>query len=367
MTALGFPAFPPVGRGVFARSWWGREWIKAMEDSALDEAQLRHGRKYARGGYVGAITVSAGRLSATVRDYEDDTSYQTIMRLEPLSDAEWRRFLDQVATQSGHIAALLDGDMPADLVDAAADAGVRLLPDIGDLDPECTCPGWELPCRHAAALAYQVSWLLDSDPFVLLLLRGKATADLLSDLQSRSATEPATTAFARQPAELPDPPTIPTEAPPPPDIPAADGIDPAGLALLVIDAAQRARRMMTTDLPDLPRTADLVRYAATYPSVHLDVDPRAIEAWRNGGWDGLHVLETTWRPPTALTARAADAANTVAEGPIEVHHNHWTMGNTQVRLGRDGRWYPYRDQNGQWWPAGPPQPDIASALIAVLA
>ncbi|MGH3860457.1 SWIM zinc finger family protein [Actinokineospora sp.] len=121
------------------------------------------------------------------------------MRLEPLSDHEWRRFLDQIAVQAGHIAALLDRDMPAELVHAAADAGVRLLPDIGDLDPECSCPGWEMPCRHAAALAYQVSWLLDADPFVLLLLRGKDEAELLGDLHGRSAapaTELATEVFA---------------------------------------------------------------------------------------------------------------------------------------------------------------------------
>ncbi|WP_436497684.1 SWIM zinc finger family protein [Actinokineospora sp. HUAS TT18] len=366
MTALGFPAFPPVGRGSMARTWWGRAWIKAMEDSALDERQLRDGRKYARGGYVGAITVSAGRMSASVRDYEDDTTYQTVMRLEPLSEAEWRRFLDQVATQSGHIAALLDGDMPAELVDAAADAGVRLLPDLGDLDPECTCPGWELPCRHAAALAYQVSWLLDSDPFVLLLLRGKATADLLADLQSRVSTFPAAEAFAQPFVPLPDPPPVPDEPLVELDVPAAEGIDPVALALLAKDAASRARQLMVGEVPDLPCTADLVRYAAVY-SVDLDVDPRSVAAWRNGGIDGLRVLSTTWRPPPAVAARAADTAAAAVEGAVEVHDNHWTFGDAQVRLGRDGRWYPYRDQDGEWWPVGPPQADIASALIAVLA
>ena len=367
MTALGFPALPPAGRGSFARTWWGRAWIKAMEDSALDERQLRDGRKYARGGYVDAITVSPGRLAASVRDYEDDTVYQTVMRLEPLSDSEWRRFLDQVATQSGHIAALLDGDMPADLIDAASDAGVRLLPEIGDLDPECSCPGWELPCRHAAALAYQVSWLLDADPFVLLLLRGKAAADLLADLQSRSTTEPATDAFARVVVPLPDPPAVPVDPPVPLDIPPAEGVSPDALALLALDAAYRARRMMVADVPDLPRAADLVRYAATYSTVEVEVDPRAVAAWQNGGFDGLHVLETTWRPPAAVATRAGDAAAAVAEGVIVVRHNHWTVGDVQVRLGRDGRWYPYRDRSGEWWPAGVPQADIASALIMVLA
>ncbi|SDI76927.1 Uncharacterized conserved protein, contains Zn finger domain [Actinokineospora alba] len=377
MIARGFPAFPPAKRrpGHFARTWWGRAWIKAMEDSALDEQQLRQGRKYAYTGYVGSITVSPGRLAATVRDYEDDTSYQTVMRLEPLSDAEWRRFLDQIAVKAGHIAALLDRDMPAELVDAAGDAGVRLLPDIGDLDPECSCPGWEMPCRHAAALAYQVSWLLDADPFVLLLLRGKDEAELLGDLHGRSAppaTELAVDVFARRQQALPEPPPIPDGKPTVLSVPPAEGVDPEALELLATDAATRAREMLTGDVPDLARRPDAIRYAATYPAAEARLRSvegldRAVAAWRNGGEQGLRVLETSWQPPAASRARADDALAAVAEGSVIASRNHWTVGEVQLRLGRDERWYPYRDQGGEWWPVAPPQADVAAALIAVLA
>lgn len=346
-----------------------------MEDSALDEQQLRQGRKYAHTGYVGSITVSPGRLAANVRDYEDDTSYQTVMRLEPLSDAEWRRFLGQIAVKAGHIAALLDRDMPAELVDAAADAGVRLLPDIGDLDPECSCPGWELPCRHAAALAYQVSWLLDADPFVLLLLRGKDEAELLGDLHCRSAppaTELAAEVFARSPVALPEVPTVPEGLPAVLSVPAAEGIDPEALELLATDAAARARQMLIGEVLELARRPDAIRYAATYPVAESRLRPmvdgldRAVAAWRNGGEQGLRVLEHTWQPPTTHRARADDALASVAEGEVTVERNHWTMGDLQLRLGRDNRWYPYRDQQGEWWPAAPPQPDITAALLTVL-
>ncbi|WP_236781102.1 SWIM zinc finger family protein [Amycolatopsis sp. BJA-103] len=170
----GFPAFGAQGgHGQFARSWWGRAWINAMEDTALDLRQLKQGRKYAAEGRVGPITVSPGRIGAVVDDQEGQ--YRTEVRLAELTDTEWDRFLDRVASRAGHLAALLDRDMPHDLVEAADDAGVHLLPGIGDLDPDCDCPGWELPCRHAAALSFQASWLLDADPFVLLLMRGKGS------------------------------------------------------------------------------------------------------------------------------------------------------------------------------------------------
>ena len=41
----------PVERGrAFARSWWGLAWLKALEDTALDGAQLKLGRPARAGG-----------------------------------------------------------------------------------------------------------------------------------------------------------------------------------------------------------------------------------------------------------------------------------------------------------------------------
>ena len=184
--ARGFAAFGAQRRSTRGRSWWARAWVQALEDTSLDSDQLRKGRRYANSGQVGAITISPGRIAAMV--YSPDDTYEAVVQVDELSEDAWRRFLDQVAARAGHIAALLDGDMPHDLVEAAADAGVALLPGIGDLDPTCTCDGWELPCQHAAALCYQVAWLLDDDPFILLLLRGRSREDLLDELQARSSS-----------------------------------------------------------------------------------------------------------------------------------------------------------------------------------
>ena len=110
--------------------------------------------------------------------------YHTSVTLSPLTDDEWDRLLDALASKAGRLAALLDGDMPRDVVRAAVDADVALLPAAGDLDPECDCPTWDLPCVHAAALSYQTGWLLDADPFVLFLLRGRSREDLLDELRA---------------------------------------------------------------------------------------------------------------------------------------------------------------------------------------
>lgn len=137
----GFPAFPArPGRGPFARTWWGRAWLQAMEDTALDLRQLKKGRSYAAAGLVGPITVSPGLITATTED-ADDGPYRTGVHLAELSTTDWELLLDRAADHSGHLAALLDRHLPPELAEV-----VPLLPGIGDLDPDCDCPGWELPC-----------------------------------------------------------------------------------------------------------------------------------------------------------------------------------------------------------------------------
>ncbi|HET6703320.1 SWIM zinc finger family protein [Amycolatopsis sp.] len=348
----GFPAFGAGGR--LARSWWGRAWVRAMEETALDLRQLKKGRKYAAAGLVGPITVSPGRIAAVVDD-ADGGPYRTQLRLAELPEADWTRFLDRVASRAGHLAALLDRDLPPDLVEAA---GVELLPGIGDLDPECDCPGWELPCRHAAALSFQTSWLLDADPFLVLLMRGKGEREIRFELESRIAPAVEPLAVDRVPGELPDLAEFrPSGAP---SIPAAPGVSAAAFALLAANAAGRARGLLE-GRPWPARRVDAVRLAAEFPAAAERLGEgagfaRAVAAWRYGGQDGVEVLESPWTPPKAVVAAARAALGDVPEEPV-FERNHCTVGEVQLRLDRTGRWHPYRLEGDTWWPSGPPERD----------
>jgi len=403
--ARGFPAFEAQRRSTRGRSWWARAWVQALEDTSLDSDQLRKGRRYANSGQVGTITISPGRIAATV--YSPEDTYEAVVRVDELSENDWGRFLDQVAARAGHIAALLDGEMPHDLVEAASDAGVLLLPGIGDLDPACTCDSWELPCQHAAGLCYQVAWLLDSDPFVLLLLRGRSREDLLDQLQSRQVRsgEPAGDASASADpagsarpdgvlvadvlttpvAALPDVPELPGKVTL--DELAVSGIEPpqgfapATLQLLVLDAARRARAVLNALLHGTPEPQpldewqDAVRLAADFPELtetltETMTEPLAdgadlalgIQAWRYGGAPGLDVLEHTWTPATAELARARTEL-VAADFTVEIRDNRITVGSdTQVRLDHLGRWHPYRLVGETWTPTAPATTDPLTAL-----
>ncbi|MFI7099100.1 SWF or SNF family helicase [Streptomyces sp. NPDC050161] len=413
-----FAALPPVRGGAFARTWWGRAWLKALEDSALDNAQVKLGRRHARAGAVGAVSVRPGRITAVVQD-RDHTRHRSDVLLQQLGDADWDRLLDVMADRAGHIAALLDRDMPPVLVEDAAAAGIELLPGIGDLESACSCEAWD-HCAHSAALCYQLARLLDEDPFLLLLMRGRGERELLDELQARSAAraEPAPGvggARAAAPAGVRAAEVFaardilpPLPAPPPPvDVPGpapslgggappAPGVDVPSLEFLTADTAIRARGLLaealaswhadTPPAPALSPAQDAVRLAAAGPDAAVAArlaagsgrDARAlslaVRAWRLGGVAALEVLEEDHVPDPDALARADDRlAAAWDEGEprprLRAARGRWTVvgEDTQIRYGRDGRWWPYRKEHGRWAPAGPASDDPAAALASLSA
>lgn len=410
-----FAALPPAhGRG-FAQSWWGQAWLKALEDTALDLQQLKAGRRLARAGAVGAVSVRPGRITAVVQD-PDGTAHRSDVLLQQLTDAEWDRFLGMTVERAGHIAALLDREMPPHLVEDAAAAGVELLPGIGDLEPECDCDAWD-HCGHTAALSYQMARLLDQDPFVLLLMRGRAERELLDELQVRSVAQAeaeetpeeeqdeaqegvyAAVAYAEGAVlpPLPDLPPLPSEPGLPPSLDTeaepAPGIDVTALEFLAARAAAEAHRLLAEALApgherqpvevELTPGEDAVRLAAAAPGAPVvtrlasasdrgkDGLALAVRAWEFGGPAALSVLEEEWTPGAEALARARaalDAAWDEDERPqLRAARNRWTVvgGDAQLRHGDDGRWWPYRKERGRWTPAGPATHDPATALAVV--
>ncbi|MFL5993275.1 MAG: SWIM zinc finger family protein [Streptomyces sp.] len=401
-----FAAFPPRASedDRFAATWWGNAWVSALEEGALDAKRLARGRSYAEQGNVDAITVTPGLVLAYVQGSRP-RPYRVQVRLRTLGDADWDRFLDLAADRTGHIAALLDKEMPQ----ALAECGVPLLPGPGDLEPQCSCPDRGHPCKHAAALCYQTARLLDADPFVLLLLRGRGERELLDALSRLSAARAARAAQEQEPAPLPGvraaealaprrlpplPAPLPAPAHPeqPPAYPASPGgPDPFALDQLATDAAARAHALLGTGrdpVGELTLWQDAVRLAAARPGSGLtagtralyaslaaatDRTPadlaRAVAAWRQGGIEGLAVLEDPWDPPAGRFDRARPLLLAADLPAFRPWHNHLTHphGHIQLRLGRDGLWYAYESEPGRddWWPRGTPDLDPVGALTGL--
>lgn len=184
MTSVVHPRLAPRRSTARATTWWGKAWVRALEEAAYAEADLRASRVLARGGHVGQIATQPGGYVASVEDRRGLwTVSGTIPTLDrPAVDA----LVEAVAAESGRIAALLAGDLPYPLVEHAEEAGVELLPFGGELGSSCSCDHWVDPCVHALAVLQQLAWLIEADPFVLLQLRGMPRDELLARLHHRA-------------------------------------------------------------------------------------------------------------------------------------------------------------------------------------
>ena len=404
------------GRQEFGRTWWGRAWLQALEQRArLDPDRLPRGRDYARSGAVGELTLAPGEARALVQGRKTEP-YEVRIRVRRFTDDEWDRVLAAISARLGHAAALLDGELPPEIADDAAAAGLDLLPGGGELGPRCSCPDDADPCKHSAAACYLLTDALDADPFTLFLLRGRTRDQVLAGIRARRRGQAANpgndtgtgtpTAASRQvPDEGVDArmafaaaksaAAIPALPLPPhrPGAPAALPVDPPpwrsglreDLVELAADAASRAWEMAMGLSADaglcLDPDADLARRAARALGTpafaalaarsgagERDLARQAL-AWRQGGPAGLESLRGEWDPaaedPDAArlltAARAALRAKTGAVQAI-VQGNRVTAGRLQLRLGRDLRWYPYARSDNDWEPSGVPEADPDRAL-----
>ena len=184
MTTVVHPRTPARRGAARATRWWAKAWVRAVEEASYTTGDLAVARSLSRSGRIGQISVEPGRFVAAV---EDEQGLWAVLGSVPVFDpAAGEAFVETVAAEAGRVAALLSGDLPHTLVEHAEEAGVELLPFGSELGSTCTCQAWIDPCPHALAVMYQLAWLVEDDPFVLLHLRGLARDDLLARLHERT-------------------------------------------------------------------------------------------------------------------------------------------------------------------------------------
>jgi len=189
-----FPDSPgrpiPVDGGIKARSkrgsigerWWSRRFIAVLESYGMS-GRLQRGRSYARKGQVLEFELRQGRVTARVQGSRPQP-YKVSIGVLPLTTRQWREVERRLASQALFRAKLLAGEMPAEIERVFADCGTPLFPrSAADLDMRCSCPDWEVPCKHLAAVCYVLAEAFDDDPFGMLAWRGRGRDELLAVLR----------------------------------------------------------------------------------------------------------------------------------------------------------------------------------------
>jgi uncharacterized Zn finger protein len=173
----------------FSRTWWGQEFIQALENIS-DAGRLSRGRAYVSNGKMTFFEIKDGIVAATVRGsinayfgvYKEPL-YITTIEFQPISAAKWAAAIALIASRASLISRLLLNEIPSNIEDSFTTLGLNLLPHgEKDFNAQCSCPDYGNPCKHIAGVYYRVAAELDRDPFLLFELRGLSREDLHKEL-----------------------------------------------------------------------------------------------------------------------------------------------------------------------------------------
>lgn len=168
-------------RGAMADTWWSSRLVELLASYGLG-ARMQRGRRYARQGQLVSFVVQPGQVLAQVQGSRR-TPYVVSVRFRSPDERGWATVQARIEESLQIPARLLAGEVPAELETIFDRAGVPLLPRRwDDLDASCSCPDWESPCKHLAAVLYVFADQLDDDPWLLLLWRGRTRAELLAHI-----------------------------------------------------------------------------------------------------------------------------------------------------------------------------------------
>jgi uncharacterized Zn finger protein len=165
-------------RGSIGSTWWSRRFIDILE-RVCDKGRLSRGRAYARAGQVLSIDLASGVVRAAVQGSRRKP-YEITIEIEAYDEERWTAIEEAIAAQAVYRAKLLAGEMPTEIEKLFAALGIDLFPR--DLDMECSCPDWGLPCKHLSAVLYLLAESFDDDPFLVLAWRGRSRDRLLGSL-----------------------------------------------------------------------------------------------------------------------------------------------------------------------------------------
>ncbi len=158
-----------------------QQWLEVFDgfDAKLRPRIVR-GRTLARGGRVRELEVAPGTALGEVKE---SATHRPTLRVRTFDEAEWASVVQVLRSRLDLLGALVEGSLEPELLTLLARQGVPLLPRSQEIDGDCDCGDWAVPCPHVAALHHVVGEALEGEPFLAFTMRGRTRDQLLSDLR----------------------------------------------------------------------------------------------------------------------------------------------------------------------------------------
>lgn len=170
------------------QEWWVDRWLDLLSSYRFKK-RLERGRSYAREGNVLSIDFADSKAKATVQGSEAEP-YRVSISLDSFSKEDWDFAIAKMSEKAVFTAQLLAGEMPESIEAVFTASGLSLFPfTLNEVRSRCSCPDKANPCKHIAAVYYQLGDRFSEDPFIIFQLRGRTKNQIIERLrQIRSQT-----------------------------------------------------------------------------------------------------------------------------------------------------------------------------------
>ncbi|MDR3291904.1 MAG: DEAD/DEAH box helicase [Methanobrevibacter sp.] len=160
----------------YGKTWWGIKWLEALNGIDLSN-RLPRGKTYANTGKVHDIEIFSNVVSSKV-DGNFASYYNVKIMPKSFNEAEKTLIAEVINNSPSILSALINKKLPEELYDELIKLDIQLFPsDWSQINADCNCPDYAMPCKHIAALIYMISTEIDKDPFVAFKIHD---CDLLS-------------------------------------------------------------------------------------------------------------------------------------------------------------------------------------------
>lgn len=175
---------PPADYNIDDEAWWVQRWVDLLNNYRFKK-RLERGRKYAREGNILNLDYKGSKVVALVQGTAQEP-YKLSIWLDSFTDEDWNYVVDSLAEHALFSAQLLAGEMPADIEAVFTANGLSLFPfQLAEVHSRCDCPDPKNPCKHIAAVYYQLGDFFREDPFILFQLRGRDRPQILDALRQK--------------------------------------------------------------------------------------------------------------------------------------------------------------------------------------
>ncbi|EGJ31870.1 MULTISPECIES: SWIM zinc finger family protein [Moorena] len=185
------------------QEWWVERWNELL-NSYRFKKRLERGRIYAKEGNILSIDFLGPQVVAKVQGTAPEP-YELTISIEPFTEEDWNYVVQTLASKAIYSAQLLAGEMPHNIEEVFTSNGLSLFPfTLSDVRSRCNCPDPKNPCKHIAAVYYELGDRFSEDPFVLFQLRGSTKEQILDALRKLRSGQAPETSATEQPSSIPN-------------------------------------------------------------------------------------------------------------------------------------------------------------------